>query len=279
MRPGRVHARADAARVGDGELLLCCIRRDDCWEDASNNDEASGVQGAGWRGHAGSLDVEGRLKVKEHFCGTRSMKALALLLVHQASANPALAATPPMGWMSWEIFRCETDCANHPDACIDERLYKAQAQALVDGGYLAAGYETISIDDCWESFARVDGELVMNETRFPSGGAALGDALAALGVRFGIYSDEGGKTCGGYPGSEGFEAADAATFAGWGVGYCVEINHWFGGSPPNFRTLYLGQIEVDSADFWTDRLLSSSSRSTAESLASKRSHTRTLKSC
>ena len=41
---------------------------------------------------------------------------------------------------------------------------------------------------------------------------------------------------------------------------------------------YLGQIEVDSADFWTDRLLSSSSRSTAESLASKRSHTLTLKS-
>jgi len=73
-------------------------------------------------------------------------KAFALLLVQQASANPALAATPPMGWMSWEIFRCETDCANHPDACIDERLYKAQARALVDGGYLAAGYETISID-------------------------------------------------------------------------------------------------------------------------------------
>jgi len=58
----------------------------------------------------------------------------------------------------------------------------------------------------------------------------------------------------------------------------IPSNHWFGGSPPNFRTLYLGQIEVDSADFWTDRLLSSSSQSTAESLALKRSHTRTLKS-
>ena len=58
----------------------------------------------------------------------------------------------------------------------------------------------------------------------------------------------------------------------------VEINHWFGPPPPNFRTLYLGQIEVDSADFWTNRLLSSSFRSTAESLASKPSITRTLKS-
>ena len=54
------------------------------------------------------------------------------------------------------------------------------------------------------------------------------------------------------------------------VATCVEINHWFGGSPPNFRTLYLDQIEVDSADFWTNRLLSLSSGSTAKELASER---------
>jgi len=47
----------------------------------------------------------------------------------------------------------------------------------------------------------------------------------------------------------------------------VDFNHWFGGSPPNFRTLYFGQIEVDSADFWTNRLLSSSSLSKAEESA------------
>jgi len=58
----------------------------------------------------------------------------------------------------------------------------------------------------------------------------------------------------------------------------VDSTHWFGPRPPNFRTLYLGQIEVDSADFWTNRLLSSSSRSTAEKLASKLSRTITLKS-
>jgi hypothetical protein len=57
----------------------------------------------------------------------------------------------------------------------------------------------------------------------------------------------------------------------------VEINRWFRWSPRNFRTLELGHIDVDSSDFWTHRLLSSSSRSTAESLASKPSHTRTLK--
>ena len=58
----------------------------------------------------------------------------------------------------------------------------------------------------------------------------------------------------------------------------VEINRWFGGSPPNFRTLYLDQIEVDSADFWTNRLLSSSSRSSAEESGAIRSITLTLKS-
>ena len=59
---------------------------------------------------------------------------------------------------------------------------------------------------------------------------------------------------------------------------CVEINHWNALSSKNFKPLYLGQFEVDSADLWTNRLVSSSSRSTAEELASKLSHMRTLKS-
>ena len=58
----------------------------------------------------------------------------------------------------------------------------------------------------------------------------------------------------------------------------VDSNHWFGGPPPNFRTLYLGHIEVDSADSWTNRLLSSSSRSTAKESGPNRSTTRTLNS-
>ena len=62
------------------------------------------------------------------------------------------------------------------------------------------------------------------------------------------------------------------------VVHCVDSKHWFGWSPPNFRTLYLGQIEVDSADFWTNRLLSSSSRSTAKESGPNRLITRTLKS-
>lgn len=29
-----------------------------------------------------------------------------------------LARTPPMGWLSWERFRCNTDCVGDPENCI-----------------------------------------------------------------------------------------------------------------------------------------------------------------
>ena len=77
---------------------------------------------------------------------------------------------------------------------------------------------------------------------------------------------------------EAYAAADALRGLAAPVPDCVEFSHWFGWSRPNFRILELGHIEVDSADFWTDRSLSSSSRSAAEDIASKPSHTRTLKS-
>jgi len=94
------------------------------------------------------------------------------------------------------------------------------AQRLVSDGYLAVGYNQISIDDCWESKTRdAQGRLVPDSTRFPSGFKALGDFMHSLKVKFGIYSDMGTKTCGGYPGSEGYEQVDAQTFAEWGVDY------------------------------------------------------------
>ena len=84
-------------------------------------------------------------------------------------------------------------------------------EKLVDDKYLDAGYDTISIDDCWEQKnpPRVNGKLLPNLTRFPDGFKFLGDYMHGLGVKFGIYSDEGTKTCGGYPGSKGYEEVDA----------------------------------------------------------------------
>mmetsp|Transcript_35400 Transcript_35400/g.101728 ORF Transcript_35400/g.101728 Transcript_35400/m.101728 type:complete len:488 (+) Transcript_35400:51-1514(+) len=140
-----------------------------------------------------------------------------------ASGGPGwngLALTPPMGWMSWERYRCEVDCAKHPDSCINEELYRAMADRLAEDGYLEAGYSQVSIDDCWEAKSRdALGRLTANSSRFPSGIKALADHMHAKGVAFGIYSDEGTETCGGYPGSKGYEAVDARTFAEWGVDY------------------------------------------------------------
>ena len=80
-----------------------------------------------------------------------------------------------MGWMSWQIFHCGTDCVRHPTTCIGETLYKTTADAMADGGYIKAGYARVHIDDCWEGKSpdRVDGKLYANATRFPSGILAL----------------------------------------------------------------------------------------------------------
>lgn len=132
--------------------------------------------------------------------------------------NNGVAPTPPMGWLTWERFRCDTDCKNDPENCISEHLIKVMADHLVNDGYLAAGYEYITIDDCWLAKERdINGTLQPDPERFPSGIKALADYVHAKGLKFGIYEDFGVKTCAGYPGSEFYMQTDAQTFAEWGV--------------------------------------------------------------
>jgi len=132
-----------------------------------------------------------------------------------------LAQSPTMGWMSWQVFRCEINCTAHPAGCVNEQLYRETADSMASLGYLDAGYDQISIDDCWEDRHGRDseGHLVPDPTRFPRGMAALGSYIHAKGFNFGTYSDEGTATCCGYPASKGYEAVDASTFAHWGVDY------------------------------------------------------------
>ena len=164
---------------------------------------------------------------------------LFTLLFANASARNSLAKTPPMGWMSWELFRCDVDCASDPDMCISEKLYRAQTDALKSGGYVEAGYVGIHMDDCWpEKYPPRDprtGKLRPNATRFPSGLKALGDYIHSKGARFGLYTAESPSTCGGYPGSApDHEGLDAKTFASWGVDYlkvdgCGDPGYYKGG--------------------------------------------------
>ncbi|XP_003228708.3 alpha-N-acetylgalactosaminidase isoform X1 [Anolis carolinensis] len=130
-----------------------------------------------------------------------------------------LLRTPPMGWVPWERFRCNTNCAHDPDNCISEGLIKAMADRLVEDGWKELGYEYVNLDDCWAAKKRdPQGKLQPDPERFPSGIKSLADYVHSKGLKFGIYSDLGNATCAGYPGTtlETIET-DAQTFASWGV--------------------------------------------------------------
>lgn len=120
-----------------------------------------------------------------------------------------LALTPPMGWNSWNRFGCD----------INETVIRGAADAMVASGMKDAGYQYIVIDDCWHGARDAHGDIQPDPARFPSGIKALGDYIHSKGLKFGIYSDVGDKTCGGRPGSRGHEYQDAAQYAAWGVDY------------------------------------------------------------
>lgn len=120
-----------------------------------------------------------------------------------------LAQTPPMGWNSWNTFRLK----------INEELVRSIADMFVKQGFKDAGYEYIVIDDGWQIDRDAQGNIVVNQEKFPSGIKALADYIHSKGLKFGIYSDAGYKTCGGFPGSRGYEYQDARQYAAWGVDY------------------------------------------------------------
>lgn len=118
-----------------------------------------------------------------------------------------LAPTPPMGWSSWNRFA----------AAIDDRTVREIADHLVSSGLRDAGYRFINIDDGWQGTRGPDGAIRPN-ARFPDM-KALADYVHARGLKIGIYSSPGPKTCAGFTGSYGHVEQDARTFAAWGFDY------------------------------------------------------------
>jgi alpha-galactosidase len=82
-----------------------------------------------------------------------------------------------------------------------------------------AGYQYIVIDDCWQVSRDATANIVADPQRFPNGIKAVADYVHSLGLKFGIYSDAGTKTCAGRPGGLGHEYQDALVYASWGVDY------------------------------------------------------------
>ena len=115
-----------------------------------------------------------------------------------------------MGWNGW-----------YADACdFNAQMIEQTAQEMVSDGLKAAGYRYVNLDDCWMSSSRdASGNLVPDPAKFPNGIVPVIQYVHSLGLKFGIYEDEGTQTCAHDPGSYGYENQDAATFASWGVDY------------------------------------------------------------
>ena len=143
-------------------------------------------------------------------------KAICLLTVagaicpsFLAAQQTPVAATPPMGWNSWNKFGCH----------VSEDMIREMADAMVKSGMKDAGYQYIVIDDCWQVSRDSNGNIVPDPKKFSSGIKALADYVHSKGLKFGIYSDAGTKTCAGRPGARGYEFQDARQYAAWGVDY------------------------------------------------------------
>ena len=119
-----------------------------------------------------------------------------------------IALTPPMGWNSWNCWGLS----------VSQEKVMSSAAALINRGLADYGYAYINIDDAWEAAERApDGRIVTNE-KFPDI-KGLGDWLHANGLKMGIYSSPGDRTCGGYLGTLDHELQDAETWNEWGVDY------------------------------------------------------------
>ena len=121
--------------------------------------------------------------------------------------GPALALTPPMGWNSWNWFAGK----------VTDKDIRQAADLLVSSGMRDAGYTYVNIDDTWEGTRDADGVLHTND-KFPDM-KALADYVHSKGLKLGIYSSPGAKTCARFEGSLGHEQQDADLYASWGIDY------------------------------------------------------------
>nr|QIY76767.1 alpha-galactosidase [Streptomyces sp. RLB1-33] len=150
--------------------------------------------------------------------GLTAPEALAAPAPTEAPASPALAdglaLTPPMGFNNWNSTHCRAE--------FNESMVKGIADLFVEKGLKDAGYQYVNLDDCWALPSRdADGKLVPDPVRFPNGIKAVADYVHAKGLKLGIYTSAGTKTCDsvGFPGALGHEYSDAQQFADWGVDY------------------------------------------------------------
>jgi alpha-galactosidase len=114
-----------------------------------------------------------------------------------------------MGWSSWNVFA----------GGIDEQKILSTIDAMA--GLTSAGYEYVNVDDNWMEPTRDSaGNLQYRKDKFPRGIKYLADHAHSKGLKVGIYSAHGSRTCMGNAASGGAAPhweQDAKLFASWGV--------------------------------------------------------------
>ncbi len=139
--------------------------------------------------------------------------------VFKIVVGDTLALTPPMGWNSWYI---------HYDRVTAKHMRDA-ADAMIASGMADHGYCYVNIDDCWMvkpgskdpalGGSPRDGKgAVRPNGKFPDM-AGLCRYIHSLGLKVGIYTSPGPRTCAGYEGSWKHEEIDARKFAEWGFDF------------------------------------------------------------
>ena len=131
-------------------------------------------------------------------------------ILNYAQKFQGLALTPPMGWISSESFQTN----------IDEKLVMDIAEALVTSGMKDAGYTYLILNEGWMAMSRDEsGNLVADPKKFPRGMKVISDYLHSKGLKIGLSTSAGTKTCSGYPGTRGYEFQDARLYASWDIDY------------------------------------------------------------
>lgn len=160
----------------------------------------------------GALRGRGEYAVTFHAKNGRGEARRAFRII----CGDKIALTPTMGWNHWYA---------HYNRITDAMMREA-ADIMVSSGMADAGYQYVSIDDCWMNAPEFPdpkrvgplrdekGDIVPNQY-FPDM-KGLADYIHAKGLKAGIYTSPGPLTCGKFSGSYGHEERDARKFAEWG---------------------------------------------------------------
>ena len=172
---------------------------------------------------------KGEYTVTLHAKNSRGRDSATLTLV----VGDKLALTPPMGWNDWYTHY----------SFVTDKDIRAAADAMVASGMADVGYSYVSIDDCWmrvpDDYMKTvldraskfsgrpfDTDAKRGPTRdadgrilpardFPDMKALTGH-IHAYGLKAGIYTSPGPRTCARFEGAYGHEEQDARSFAQWG---------------------------------------------------------------